>query len=501
MITRLLIANRGEIAVRVIRAARELGIRTVAVYSTADTNSLHVELADEALCVGDAPPLESYLNMGKLVDAAKQTGADAIHPGYGFLSENSSFAATCEDAGLIFVGPSSKTLRLVGDKVESRKTMVKQSIPVIPGMYTTAKEIRESVAEARKLGFPVLVKASLGGGGKGMRIVADEKDLAKALASGRREAKSAFGDESVYIEKYLQNPRHIEFQILGDRHGNLVHLFERECSIQRRHQKLVEETPSVALSPEMRRTVGELAVRAAKSVGYENAGTIEFLYDEGNFYFLEVNARIQVEHPITEWTTGVDLVRQQLLIASGEPITLHQEELTQRGHAIECRIYAEDPEENFLPSPGTILSLHEPAGPGIRVDSGIYTGYEVTRFYDPILSKLVVWGEDREIARRRAVQALSDYVILGIRTPTDFLRDVLNHPDFIAGRTHTDFIERQMSGWTSSTSEESVDLAVVASAAYTCSSSATRLPSAQHAPESITPWQTLGSWRAGEGRR
>lgn len=499
MIGRLLIANRGEIAVRVIRAARELGIETVAVYSTADRNSLHAELADEVLCIGGAPPLESYLNMEKLVDAAKQTDADAIHPGYGFLSENSSFAAMCEDEGLIFVGPSSKTLRLVGDKVESRKTMAKQSIPVIPGMYTAAKEIRESVAEARKLGFPVLVKASLGGGGKGMRVVSDERDLAKALASGRREAKSAFGDESVYIEKYLRNPRHIEFQILGDKHGNLVHLFERECSIQRRHQKLVEETPSVVLNPEMRRRVGELALRAAKSVGYENAGTIEFLYDEGDFYFLEVNARIQVEHPITECTTGVDLVRQQLLIASGEPLALRQEELTQRGHAIECRIYAEDPEGDFLPSPGTILSLQEPVGPGIRIDSGIYSGYEVTRFYDPILSKLVVWGEDREIARTRAVQALSDYVILGIRTPTGFLRDVLNHPDFIAGRTHTDFIEKRMSGWRSRASEESLDLAVVASAAYTCSSPMRRLSLTEHEAEWATPWQTLGGWRAGEG--
>jgi acetyl-CoA carboxylase biotin carboxylase subunit len=499
MIRRLLIANRGEIAVRVIRAARELGIETVAVYSSADRNSLHAELADEALCIGDPAPLESYLNMVKLVDTAKQTCCDAVHPGYGFLSENSSFAAICEESGLTFVGPSSETLRLVGDKIESRKTMVKQSIPVIPGMYTTARKIDSSIAEAKKLGFPVLVKASLGGGGKGMRVAADEKDLAKALAAGRREAKSAFGDESVYIEKYLEKPRHIEFQILGDKYGNLVHLFERECSIQRRHQKLIEETPSVALDSEMRRRVGELAVKAAKSVGYENAGTIEFLYDEGNFYFLEVNARIQVEHPITEWTTGVDLVRQQLLIASGEPLTVRQEELTQRGHAIECRIYAEDPEESFLPSPGTILSLHEPVGPGIRVDSGIYSGCEVTRFYDPILSKLVVWGEDREVARRRAVRALSNYVILGIRTPVGFLRDVLNHPEFIAGRTHTNFIEKRMSDWRSTASEESLTLAVLASAAYWSSASARGLSATEYEIESPTPWKSLGEWRLGEG--
>ncbi len=499
MIRKLLIANRGEIAVRITRASRELGISTVAVYSTADRDSLHVQLANDAVCIGNPPPLESYLNIDRLVGAAKKTGADAIHPGYGFLSENPAFAKRCEEEKLIFVGPSSETLRLVGDKIESRKTMAKAGIPVIPGMYTRATSIKQSIGEAKKLGFPVLVKASLGGGGKGMRIVEQEEELEEALASGRREAKSAFGNESVYIEKYIRSPRHIEFQILGDKHGKLIHLFDRECSIQRRHQKLVEETPSVALDKKLRQKIGELAVKAAKNVGYTNAGTIEFLYDqEGNFYFLEVNARIQVEHPITEWTTGVDLVRQQLLIASGEPLSLSQEEIFQRGHAIECRIYAEDPENDFLPSPGTVLSVHEPSGPGIRTDSGIYSGCHVTTFYDPILSKLVVWGEDRETARRKATLALSDYVILGIKTTIGFLLDVVNHPDFIAGRTYTDFIKKNMPNWRESEVEEHLDLAIIASAVHSYKKSFAPGSTTDTRERSPSPWLTLGKWRAGE---
>lgn len=499
MIKKLLIANRGEIAVRVIRAAKELCIPTVAVYSTADRDALHVQLADDAICIGDPPPLESYLNIDKLLDTAKLSGADAIHPGYGFLAENSSFARRCEEEGIIFVGPSSETLRLVGDKIESRKTMLKAGIPVIPGMYTKARSIKQSINEAKKLGFPVLVKASLGGGGKGMRVVEHEKDLEEALASGRREAKSAFGDESVYIERYMRSPRHIEFQILGDKYGKLIHLFERECSIQRRHQKLVEETPSVVLNGELRQRIGELAVKAAKSVGYTNAGTIEFLYDqEGNFYFLEVNARIQVEHPITECTAGVDLVRQQLLIASGEPLSLSQKDIFQRGHAIECRIYAEDPENGFLPSPGRILWVHEPSGPRIRTDSGIYSGFEITRFYDPILSKLVVWGEDRETARQKAVMALSDYIISGIKTTVGFLLDVVNHPEFIAGRTYTDFIQKNMSDWKEPETKEYVDLALIASAVHSYTKSSTPKGQPDTRRKSPSPWLTLGRWRVGE---
>lgn len=497
MIKKLLIANRGEIAVRVMKASQELGIPTVAVYSTVDRDSLHVQLADEAICVGNPPPLESYLNIDKLVDTAKKAGADAVHPGYGFLAENPDFARRCEEEGLIFVGPSSETLKLVGDKIESRKTMLKAEIPIIPGMYTKARDMKQSVREAKKLGFPVLVKASLGGGGKGMRIVEQQDELEKALLSARREAKSAFGDESVYIEKYMRSPRHIEFQILGDKHGNLIHFFERECSIQRRHQKLVEETPSPALDGELRQEIGELAVKAAKTVGYTNAGTIEFLYDRGDFYFLEVNARIQVEHPITELTTGVDLVKQQLLVASGEPLRFSQEDIFQRGHAIECRIYAEDPENGFLPSPGRILSIHEPSGPGTRTDSGIYSGFEVTRFYDPILSKLVVWGEDRETTRRRAASALSDYAILGIRTTVSFLLDLVNHPDFIAGKTHTDFIQKNMADWKESETKEDLDLAIMAAAIHSYRESVTPRPTADTIKESPSPWLTLGRWRAG----
>jgi acetyl-CoA carboxylase biotin carboxylase subunit len=497
MIKKLLIANRGEIAVRVIRASHELGIPTVGVYSTADRDSLHVQLADEAICIGEPPPAESYLNIDKLVSTARNVGADAVHPGYGFLAENANFAKRCEEAGLIFVGPSSRTLRLVGDKVESRKIMVQAGIPVIPGMYNKARSLKQSVAEAKKLGFPVLVKASLGGGGKGMRIVEQENDLEKALLSGRRESKSAFGDASVYIEKYVARPKHIEFQILGDQYGQLIHLFERECSIQRRHQKLVEETPSPALNTELRQRMGELAVRAAKTVGYTNAGTIEFLYDKGNFYFLEVNARIQVEHPITELTTGVDLVKQQLLIASGEPLSLSQDSVFQRGHAIECRIYAEDPGNRFLPSPGRILFVHEPSGPGIRMDSGIYSGFDVTRFYDPILSKLVVWGEDRETARRKAVSALSDYVILGIRTTVDFLLHLVNHADFAAGKTYTDFIEKNMGGWSDAGPKEHLDLAMIAAAihSYKQLSAPTRREGTVEV--SFSPWSALGRWRVG----
>jgi len=484
MIRKLLIANRGEIAVRVIRASHELGISAVAVYSTADRDSLHVQLADEAICIGEPPPSESYLNIDKLVNTAKDVGADAVHPGYGFLAENPDFAKRCEETGLTFVGPSSATLRLVGDKVESRKTMLKAGIPVIPGMYTKAQSIRQSVAEAKKLGFPVLVKAH-------------ENELEKAVLSGRREAKSAFGDESVYIEKYVARPRHIEFQVLADKYGNLIHLFERECSIQRRHQKLVEETPSPALNSELRQRIGELAVTAAKTVRYTNAGTIEFLYEKGNFYFLEVNARIQVEHPITELTTGVDLVKQQLLIASGQPLSLSQESVSQRGHAIECRIYAEDPGNGFLPSPGRILFMQEPSGPGIRMDSGVYSGFDVTTFYDPILSKLVVWGEDRETARRKAASALSDYVILGIKTTVDFLLHLVEHPDFATGKTYTDFIQRNMADWSETGAKEHLDLVMIAAAIDSYKKSSIPIRRAYTRDESSSPWSTLGRWRVG----
>lgn len=490
MIRKVLIANRGEIAVRIIRACKELGILTVAVYSTIDKPSLWVQLADESVCIGEPPPGQSYLNMDLIIETAKRVGAEAIHPGYGFLAENPDFAQKCEEASIIFVGPSSKALRLVGDKVAARQTMRKTGIPIIPGMLAVGKGIEDFQAITAQVGYPVLVKASLGGGGKGMRIVKNEKELGDAIAAGRREAKSAFGDESIYLEKYIEEPRHVEFQVLADKFGNIVHLFERECSIQRRYQKIIEETPSKALTDELRNRMGELAKRVIKAAEYTNAGTVEFLLDrDKNFFFLEVNARIQVEHPITELTVGVDLVRQQLLIASGEKLALRQEEISQRGHAIEARIYAEDPTHDFLPSPGKIHWLKEPQGPGIRVDSGVYSGCEVTPHYDPILSKLIVWGETRELARRRLIQALKDYVILGILTTVGFLIDVIEHPKFVEGETYTNFISKNMGTWRPK--DDALEQALVAAAIVSFQTPATaKVVSAQ----ATSPWQELGEW-------
>jgi len=493
MISKVLIANRGEIAVRIIRACKELGILTVAVYSTIDKPSLWVQLADESVCIGEPPPGQSYLNMDLIIETAKRVGAEAIHPGYGFLAENPDFAQKCEEASIIFVGPSSKALRLVGDKVAARQTMWKTGIPIIPGMLAVGKGIEDFQAITAQVGYPVLVKASLGGGGKGMRIVKNEKELGDAIAAGRREAKSAFGDESIYLEKYIEEPRHVEFQVLADKFGNIVHLFERECSIQRRYQKIIEETPSKALTDELRNRMGELAKRVIKAAEYTNAGTVEFLLDrDKNFFFLEVNARIQVEHPITELTVGVDLVRQQLLIASGEKLALRQEEISQRGHAIEARIYAEDPTHDFLPSPGKIHWLKEPQGPGVRVDSGIYSGCEVTPHYDPILSKLIVWGETRELARRRLIQALKGYVILGIRTTVGFLIDVIEHPKFVEGETYTNFISKNMGTW--KPKDDALEGALIAAAIV---SSQTPTTAKVVTAQATSPWQELGEWEMG----
>lgn len=497
---KILIANRGEIAVRIIRACKELSIPTVAVYSSADRRSLHVQLADEAFEIGPPEPLQSYLNMDALISAAKNFGADAIHPGYGFLAENHKFARRCEEEGIIFIGPTSEALKLVGDKVASRETMRKARIPIIPGMEKVGRKLKDFLSWADEIGYPVMVKASLGGGGKGMRIIWSEKELEAAVSAGMREAKSAFGDESIYLEKYLEEPRHVEFQILGDSFGNIIHLFERECSVQRRHQKIVEETPSVAIDHKLRKEMGEVAVRAAKTAGYTNAGTIEFLVDRNkNYYFLEVNARIQVEHPVTELTTGVDLVKEQIRIAAGEKLATSQEDLAQRGHAIECRIYAEDPESEFLPSPGTILYLKEPVGPGIRCDSGIYSGWEVSLHYDPILSKLIVWAEDRESARKRMVQALSQYVILGIKTTVRFLRDIMEHSEFVAGRTATSFIPKNMASW-----QEGGDSRYLHEALIAAGIDAYHKATGQEQTEPLkarrpTPWQTGGRWRVGCG--
>jgi len=501
MFKKILIANRGEIAVRIIRACREMGISTVAVYSEADRTSLHVQLADEAVPIGPAPAVESYLDMNRIVRAAHDTGAEAIHPGYGFLAENAAFGRLCEKEGVVFIGPNSAALELVGDKVRARQTMEKAGIPIIPGMKSVAQSPRECEAAARSLGYPVIVKASAGGGGKGMRIVADEKGLAPALEAGCREAKSAFGDESVYLEKYIEDPRHVEFQVLADSAGHTVHLFERECSIQRRFQKIVEETPSPALDPELRARMGETAVRVMKAAGYTNAGTVEFLLDKDrNFYFLEVNARIQVEHPVTELVTGLDLVRRQIMIAAGEPLGLNQNDLRQRGHALECRIYAEDPRRRFLPSSGRIVFLKEPQGPGVRCDSGIYGGWEVPVYYDPILAKLIVWAENREAACRRMASALDDYVVLGIHTTIDFLKDVVRHPEFLAGRTTTAFLKKHFEGWGEGGADEDTLRLALAAAAYDEMTRA-RIPGTSRAggsaPGIPSPWTTLGGWRNG----
>jgi acetyl-CoA carboxylase biotin carboxylase subunit len=475
-----------------------MDISTVAVFSEADRTSLHVISADEAINIGPAPAIESYLNIDRIVDAAKRTKAEAIHPGYGFLAENADFVKRCEEEGIVFIGPNSKAMRLVGDKVRSRQTMEKAGIPIIPGMKGIPSNMAEYATEAEKIGYPIMIKASAGGGGKGMRIVDNAEDLKTGLEAGQREAKSAFGDESVYLEKYIEEPRHVEFQVLADNYGAIVHLFERECSIQRRHQKIVEESPSQALDPKLRTKMGETAKKVIEVSGYNNAGTVEFLLDKNkNFYFLEVNARLQVEHPVTEFITGIDLVHQQIKIASGEKLIIHQDDLEQNGHAIECRIYAEDPFNNFLPSAGKVHFLKEPSGPGVRHDCGIYSGSEVPIFYDPILAKLIVWAENRQLSQKRMINALDDYVILGIQTTIGFLKDVISHPQFQAGETTTSFIEQNFSDW--ARKEKLDETRTIAALASAFDSQYKSLAPQLLAGQNITPspWQTLGKWRLG----
>jgi acetyl-CoA carboxylase biotin carboxylase subunit len=497
MFKKILIANRGEIAVRIIRACKEMGIETVAVYSDVDRKALHVQLADESYLLGPAPPLESYLNIDKIIEATRKSKAEAIHPGYGFLAENYLFSKRCEDEKIAFIGPNSKALRLVGDKLESRNTMTQAKIPIIPGMKMKGGSLKDFEEQAEKIGYPVMLKASAGGGGKGMRIIHSKEDLKSSVEAGMREAKSAFGDESVYLEKCIERPRHIEFQVLADNYGNAVHLFERECSIQRRHQKIIEETPSTALTPELRAEMGKTAVKVIQTANYNNAGTVEFLLDEnGKYYFLEVNARIQVEHPITEMVTGVDLVKSQIRIANCEKLPFKQEELSQRGHAIECRIYAEDPENDFLPSFGKVLFVKEPSGPGIRNDSGLYSGIEVTMHYDPILAKLICWGETRESARRKAIQALSDYAILGIKTQVNYLKDLLSHQEFVDGNTRTDFIPKNMGDWKDRRSREKLkEIALIAGAIQ--SMDKTSVKGKMVKATGFDPWISLGKWEIG----
>jgi acetyl-CoA carboxylase biotin carboxylase subunit len=445
MINKILIANRGEIAIRIMRACRELGIQTVAVYSDADRNALHVQQADEAIHIGAASPQESYLNVDVLVRAALDSNVDAIHPGYGFLSESASFAGKVTGAGLIFIGPSAESIQAMGDKAESKIRMKAAGVPTVPGAEGLEKE-EDFERAADEIGYPVLVKASAGGGGKGMRIVWEASDLPEEIQAARREALHAFGDDRLLVEKYVASAHHVEFQVFGDRQGNLVHLFERECSVQRRHQKIIEETPSPLLTPQLREEMGRAAVAAAKSVGYYNAGTVEFIIDPETrkFYFLEMNTRLQVEHPVTELVTGLDLVHWQIRIAAGEPFPFAQSHFTQRGHAIECRVYAEDPSNGFLPSTGRLLQFIEPRGPGIRVDAGFTTGNEVTHFYDPLLAKLIVYAEDRPSAIQRMQAALKQFIVHGVVSNIDFLQTVLAHPDFQEGRVTTRWVEQNM---------------------------------------------------------
>jgi acetyl-CoA carboxylase biotin carboxylase subunit len=495
---KVLVANRGEIAVRVIRGLRELGIPSVAVFSEADRSALHVQMADQALCIGPPAPAESYLNMDAIVAAARKSRAVAVHPGYGFLSENSTFARRCEEEGLIFVGPTSAALALVGDKVASRATMSKAGIPIIPGMSNKGTDPGRFATEAKKIGYPVLIKASAGGGGKGMMVIHSPKELKAAVEASMRVAGGAFGDKSVYLEKYLPAPRHVEFQVLADTRGNVVHLFERECSIQRRHQKIVEETPSVALDDRLRTRMGEAAVAAIKAAGYTNAGTVEFLLDDqGHFYFLEVNARLQVEHPITEMTAGVDLIHQQIAIAAGKKLAFGQKDIRRRGHAIECRIYAENPANDFMPSSGKVLFLKEPSGPGVRHDCGIYSGCEVPVHYDPILSKVIVWAENREAARKRMLSALSEMVIMGIHTTVPFLQDVVAHGEFAAGNTHTDFIDKFMTPWKQGADEKLLEVLLTAAAIDSQNRTRPATDSSSIPRRKLSPWQTGGGWRIG----
>ena len=441
MFKKILIANRGEIAVRVIRACREMKISPVAVYSEADRKALHVRLAEEAYFIGEAKPSESYLHVEKIIATAKRCGAEAIHPGYGFLAENPRLVKLCEEEGITFIGPPSEPLEVMGEKTSARRRMSAAGVPIIPGTMESVADEQELRKKAREVGFPLLLKASAGGGGKGLRLVPGEKDLLPAFKLARSEALSSFADPAVYIEKYIEEPHHIEIQILADNYGNVVYLGERECSMQRRYQKVLEETPSPFLDEKTREAMGRVAVKAAASIGYRNAGTVEFVVDrDRNFYFLEVNARLQVEHPITEMVTGIDLVKCQLEIAAGRPLPFRQEEVRIQGHAMECRIMAEDPFNDFMPSPGKIVYLHTPAGLGVRDDSGIYEGYEVPLDYDPLLSKLITWGKTREEVILRMARALSEYQVYGIKTTIPFFQRILLHPRFLAGAYNTHFI-------------------------------------------------------------
>lgn len=441
MFNKILIANRGEIAIRVMRACRESGVKSVAVYSDADKNSLFAKYADEAHPIGESAPIKSYLNIEKIIDTAEKSEAEAIHPGYGFLAENSNLGKECEKHDIKLIGPKWSVIEAMGDKITARKLMKKAGVPVVPGTEKGIKVASEAVGIAESIGYPIMLKASAGGGGIGMRIVCEEDELLRAIESTRSVAESAFGDATVYIEKYVQEPRHIEFQILADEHGNTIHAAERECSIQRRNQKLIEEAPSPIMTEELREKMGKIAVRAASSIGYTNAGTVEFLYSNGKFYFLEMNTRIQVEHPISEAITGIDLLKEQLKISSGDELCCHQDEIKVNGHSIECRINAEDPLNDFAPNPGKITGYRSPGGLGVRVDSGVYMNYTIPSNYDSMISKLIVWGRNREEAITRMRRALSEYIILGVKTTIPFHKAMMASTHFHQGKLHTHFVD------------------------------------------------------------
>lgn len=500
MFRKILVANRGEIAVRVMRTCKVMGIATVAVYSEADKAALHVLEADEAVHIGESEPQASYLRIDRIIEAARKTGAEAIHPGYGFLSERAPFAKACEEAGIVFIGPSAQVIEQLGDKLVARSLMQSRGVPVTPGVLLEGTDLEEAKTAVEAVGYPVLIKAAAGGGGKGMRIVERPEDFDAACKQAASEALAAFGDSRVYVEKYIAQPRHIEFQIIADRYGHAMHLLERECSIQRRYQKIIEETPSPILDEALRARMGAAAVEVIRATGYVNAGTVEFLLDgqTRDFYFLEVNTRLQVEHPVTEAVTGLDLVRLQIEIAAGQPLTLKQEDIRAQGHAFECRIYAEDPAHGFAPSPGRIRQMHLPQGPGIRNDIGVYAEADVPVFYDPILAKLITHGPTREAARERMIEALRQYAVLGIQTPVAYLIDVMQHEAFVRGELSTHFLKDFFSGW--QPSQEAVDLACIAyvlDEMFPVASGGTaRSAGGDSLPPS--PWQTLGAWRINE---
>lgn len=489
MFKKILVANRGEIAVRVLRACREMSIASVTIYSDADKHALHTRIADEAYHLGPAPATESYLDIAKIIDIARRSHAEAIHPGYGFLAENTDFARACEDAGIVFIGPTSRAIELLGDKIVSKKTMSNAGIPVIPGSAGAIKDGSHLTRVAEEIGFPVLIKAAGGGGGKGMRVVRGKKELLSSMKQAMGEARSAFGNPTIFMEKFLEAPRHIEFQILADHHGNAIHLFERECSVQRRHQKLIEESPSALVTPELREKMGEAAVKAVKASQYTNAGTVEFMVDRNrNFYFLEMNTRLQVEHPVTELVTGIDIVKEQFRIASGERLALKQESVPFQGAAIECRISAEDPAREFTPSTGCISEYRTPGGIGVRVDSGVYAGFTVPMYYDPLIAKLLVWAATRPEAVARMKRALSEYVIRGIKTSIPFHQAVMENNDFIAGTYDTTFIDRNIKAI--EYTKHHHDIAAIAAVIKRIQG--TRRVSPAHRARKTNPWRLAG---------